>query len=103
MARHLSACIRTDDGWFCAADCRHHVVRDVDAERASASAPKKTETIRERAIAEAYDALMFDGRRTAVEAAAVLFNVGVSFDEIDAAATARGDVPPKQQKRRRQL
>lgn len=29
---HLSSCLWVGDRWFCAADCRHHVIVDVDAE-----------------------------------------------------------------------
>jgi hypothetical protein len=32
--RHLASCVQIDGRWFCAADCRHHVVVDVEAERA---------------------------------------------------------------------
>ncbi len=31
-ARHLASCLFMDGRWLCAADCRHHVIVDVDAE-----------------------------------------------------------------------
>ena len=33
--RHLASCLFENGRWFCAADCPHHVIVDVEAERAA--------------------------------------------------------------------
>jgi hypothetical protein len=35
-AKHLASCQQINEVWFCAADCPHHVIVDVDAEKVGA-------------------------------------------------------------------